>query len=401
MSRQGRPLQTLLAQTRDLWDRDTFRPHVRGEFSKAVRCGTLSLGAEVFASANGERVVPHTCKSRACPSCGHKATLMWQRDLEHDLPEVPYMHLSLTMPDVLWPLFRRNRRLLHDLAVLGAHVLQRWTKQRYGIRRLMVVFPHTFGRHLNFNCHLHILISEGGLDELGTRWRGQAPLNREAVMRMWQYAVITYLRQAHRAGLLIDDRGPRALVGLLRSQYERWWNVHVQRFQDKAHVLRYAGRYARKPPIAQHRLRHADRNGVRFQTKDTRTKQLVDTVYATEDFLAALADHLPDRYRHNVRYFGLLAPRLKAKAYHLLFARLGQRRQAKPSRLSWATEMQRAFGIDPLVDSRGERFTWVRSLPPLPAQSFAAETSRASGLLRRGTRSRVPSQPTRALVGSG
>jgi len=34
-----------------------------------------------------------------------------------------------------------------------------------------VVIPHTFARHLNFNCHLHILVSEGGLREDGTEWR--------------------------------------------------------------------------------------------------------------------------------------------------------------------------------------------------------------------------------------
>jgi len=32
------------------------------------------------------------------------------------------------MPDVLWPLFQRNRHLLHDLPVLGAHVLQQWAR---------------------------------------------------------------------------------------------------------------------------------------------------------------------------------------------------------------------------------------------------------------------------------
>ena len=40
------------------------------------------------------------------------------------------------MPDVLWPLFQQNRHLLHALPVL-----------------IMVIF-YTFGRHLNFNCHL-------------------------------------------------------------------------------------------------------------------------------------------------------------------------------------------------------------------------------------------------------
>ena len=175
-----RPLRRVLQITREAWDRDDTRPAVREAFRKAIDCGTPALGAEVFASQSEERVVYHTCKSHACPSCGHRATKAWQRDQWRELPDVPYAHVCLTMPDVLWPLFRRNRHLLHDLPVLGAQALQQRARQKYGIRLLIVVIPHTFGRHLNFNPHLHILVSEGGLSEDGTRWCSRARLDRKA-----------------------------------------------------------------------------------------------------------------------------------------------------------------------------------------------------------------------------
>ena len=111
------------------------------------------------------------------------------------------------MPEVLWPLFQRNRHLLHDLPILGAQVLQQWARQKYGIRLMIVVIPHTFGRHLNFNCHLHILVSEGGLREDGTQWCARARLDRKALMPMWRYAVITLLREAARAGVLETGLG--------------------------------------------------------------------------------------------------------------------------------------------------------------------------------------------------
>ena len=132
-------------------------------FRKVVDCGTAALGAEVYASANETRVVPHTCKSRACPSCGYRATTLWQRDQWRDLPDTRYAHVTLTMPDVFWPVFRQNRDLLHDLPVLGAKIIEHWAWHTYGVRLMILVIPHTFGRHLNFNCHLHILVSEGGL----------------------------------------------------------------------------------------------------------------------------------------------------------------------------------------------------------------------------------------------
>ena len=70
---------------------------------------------------------------------------------------------------------------------------------------MIVIIPHTFGRHLNFNCHLHILVSQGGLREDGTQWCARARLDRKALMPMWCYAVITLLREAARAGVLETD----------------------------------------------------------------------------------------------------------------------------------------------------------------------------------------------------
>jgi hypothetical protein len=74
------------------------------------------------------------------------------------------------MPDVLWPIFRQNRHLLHDLPTLGAAVIQQWAKLKYGVRAPIMVMPHTFGGRLNFNSHLHILLSAGGLQESEGRW---------------------------------------------------------------------------------------------------------------------------------------------------------------------------------------------------------------------------------------
>ena len=70
-------------------------------------------------------------------------------------------------------------------------------------------------------------------------------------------------------------------------------------------------------------------------TKDTRTKLMVETTYLPAAFLATLADHIPDRYRHNVRYFGLLAPRVKGRTHDAVFAAVGQERLGKPKRVPY------------------------------------------------------------------
>ena len=149
--RYQQPLKQILGATRDYWDLAEIRPAVRKNFGKMTNCRTPALGAEVYASETEQKIVYHTCKSRTCPSCGHRATLLWQREQWTALPDIPYVGLCFTMPDVLWPIFRQNRNLIQDLAAIGAAAIQEWVKARYGVRLHVLVVTHTFGRHLNYS----------------------------------------------------------------------------------------------------------------------------------------------------------------------------------------------------------------------------------------------------------
>ena len=74
---------------------------------------------------------------------------------------------------------------------------------------MILVVRHTFGRHLNFNPHLHILVSAGGLRAIGSEdWRSGLRFDKGArLMKRWRFALITYLREALRKGVLGCDLG--------------------------------------------------------------------------------------------------------------------------------------------------------------------------------------------------
>jgi hypothetical protein len=361
--RRKQPLKQIVTATRGLWDLPETRTAVRDAFNKMTKCGTLALGAEVFSSGTEQKLVPHTCKGRACPSCGHRATLLWQREQWCSLPDIPYVGIVFTMPSVFWPIFRQNRQLLHDLPTLAASVITQWVKLRYGARVLMIVIPHTFGSRLNFNSHLHILVSGGGLHESEGRWISPINFDKKKLMHMWRFAVITFLREALKAKAITYDSSSEDLRTLLADQY-RWWSVHVDSFASKEHFLRYAGRYVRRPPIAQHRIESISDREVEFWVKDKRQQRRVKVSYSIVEFVAALADQVPDRYKHRVRHFGLLAPRSKARTSAALFALLGQQNRPRPRRLGWAFSIRRDFGTNPLIDRHGQPMRWIGRLSP-------------------------------------
>jgi hypothetical protein len=97
-----------------------------------------------------------------------------------------------------------------------------------------MVIPHTFGARLNFNCHLHILVSAGGLAGSGGPWTPRLYFDRKKLMHMWRFAVITFLREALKVGVLKSNLHPANLTAVLARE-DRWWSTHVDYFQSKEH----------------------------------------------------------------------------------------------------------------------------------------------------------------------
>jgi putative transposase/transposase-like zinc-binding protein len=364
-------LKQILEASRDIWDRPGTRPAVRKNFAAVLDCGTPALGWEVYASDTEEKYCYHRCKSRFCPSCGYRATLQWLEEQEAVLPDIPYAGIVFTMPRELWAIFNRNRHLLHDLPVLGAGVIQQWIRIRYGVSVGIMVVPHTFGGDLKFNAHLHVLVSAGGLRQSEGRWMPRLQFNKNVLMRMWRYAVITHLRAALKAHVLKSDLDTHELQIILTTAYERHpgWIIYIDKIVSKSHFLRYAARYVRRPPIASWRLLKVTNREVEFVAKDTKAKRLIRTRCQLPDFVRLLAQHVPDNHRKAIRYFGLWAPRAKGQTYDALLLLLGETRRFHPQRLSWRSSLLKYFGRDPLIDGRGQEMHWIRRERRLPDNS--------------------------------
>ena len=246
-------LKQILETTQSVWDRPDTRPAIRKNFRAVINCGTPALGWEVYASDTEEKRCYHRCKSRFCPSCGYRATLLWLEQQEASLPDIPYAGIVFTMPRELWSVFGRNRHLLHDLPVVGASVIKQWIRSRYGANVLVVVVPHTFGGDLKFNSHLHILISAGGFQESSGRWIPFLRLEKDAIMRGWRHAVIDHLHRALKAGVLRSNLTAKDLSKILSVAYQHprhpKWIIFLDRIASKSHFLRYAARYVRRPRL--------------------------------------------------------------------------------------------------------------------------------------------------------
>jgi hypothetical protein len=361
------PLKQVLKDTIADWDHDGTPQNVRENFWKIINCGTVALGAEVLASGAEWKIVYHTCKSRFCPSCGARAAALWQEELGAGLPNIPYIEINFTMPKMFWPILQQNPSLLRDLPALGAAAIEFLAKAKYGVRVILMVVQQTYGGFLNFYPHLHTLVSAGGLKISSGRWIARLNFDKHQLMLAWRYALLAYLDEAIRADVLKSDLRKDELRKMLKTEGERIWNVFIGRSVSKRIVVDHIGRYIRKPPIAQRRLRRISEEEIEYLAKDTKHQRFSPVRYLKKAFVAMLIPHVLDRYRNSMRYFGLLAPRLK-NMLSVLFLLLKQKRQPRPLPLSWAQMTYKTFGTDPSVDSRGEQMGRVGRLGPANAQ---------------------------------
>ena len=120
--------------------------------------------------------IPFTCKSGFCLSCGRVYSDLAVAQVSKILhPGVIYRHVVLTVPEQLRQVFykaRKDRRLYAALMRAGYQCLEDVVsvirKQRVKIGAIVVL--HTHGRSGSYNPHIHIIVTDGGINEEEKQW---------------------------------------------------------------------------------------------------------------------------------------------------------------------------------------------------------------------------------------
>jgi hypothetical protein len=119
-----------------------IRPVVFENVRKVLACRTPVLGCHVWEceDCGHVKLMPHSCKSRLCPTCGKHATDVWADRVLNALLDVPYHHLIVAIPWQLRTLIAMNRREGLNLLVRAAtESVQQWARDVKGMRMGILV----------------------------------------------------------------------------------------------------------------------------------------------------------------------------------------------------------------------------------------------------------------------
>lgn len=194
-----------------------IRPVVIEEVEKFLHCGDLSNGFRVFkceACANVKRY-PIRCKGKFCPTCAVGEAQKWAEVQASDMYESVHRHVVMTIDQGLRPIFANHsyrQKLLKGLMDEAARLMTEYFQKR-GIEAGVITALHTFGSKLEFNPHIHMLVTMGGVTNQG-EWENYDYIPFVKLRKQWQTVVLKLIRRT------LSNRAKKQVQHLLQAAYE-------------------------------------------------------------------------------------------------------------------------------------------------------------------------------------
>lgn len=250
---------------------------------------------------------PFSCKVfHLCPSCDQKRNLLYAEYLAEDLLlDLPHRQFVFTIPKILRPYFKSNKRLFGEVSRLIFSLLSEFFSLVAGRELLCacVVSYQSFGEFARFHPHWHVLVLEGGFTKRDRFV--YLPLGADyEMLKVWQAAILSMFRKKG----LIDQ----AQVNMLKD-----WKHSGFSIESKTRLFSKADREA----LGQYVVRGATcADKIRYD-------QATDTVIWTAapkgfykgksetfkgfEFVDQLVAHLPPRRVQLVRRYGVYAGKVR------------------------------------------------------------------------------------------
>lgn len=340
---------------------DQVRPAVKENVRRMLQCRTPELGFHVYAcpDCGAGRVVPHSCKSRMCSSCGKPATDRWAEETLNRTLAVPYHHLVLSVPWEYRILALVNRNVMLNIFFRSAAAaIIEWCERYKGFTPGVTAVMHTFGSDLKFHPHVHLIVTAGGWSAAKGKWIGLTDgflMPESGLKKRWKYQVTTRTTAAQKAGELKIPKlkdGRRWTPGAILAQViHLTWHVMIgSPLKEAGFAVRYIGRYTRRPVIAEGRILRYDAKWVVFRHKDySQGGKRVTKTLPVMEFIGRLVRHIPEKHFRMVRHYGIFATRVRGTKLKAARESLGQASVETAPTPSWRERQRQRTGKDPLL----------------------------------------------------
>lgn len=281
--------------------------NIQANVQKMMGCGLFSSGyAEYRCSCGHIKRVAFSCKSRFCLRCGKVYIDNWVKKMKQSIfAKVEHRHIILTVPGSLWKYFH-NKQMLKLLADCGARLIEEVVSiclKGKQIKLGVILITQTAGRRSTWNPHLHLLVTEGGLDK-HNQWHKFYYFDYRILSKKWMYILLTALK----GSLVNDSEGLRLIDEVFRKNGARGFITRAKKEKvRKIDIIGYLIKYVASPPIALYRVTDYDGEYVRYWYREHPTDRQVFSKVSAYEFIAMLIQHIPAKGLKLIRHYGLYA----------------------------------------------------------------------------------------------
>lgn len=294
---------------KDYYEEIEYRLHPRdvvmNNIDKMIHCGDPSFGGAMYGCSHcgNLKFVPFRCHSKFCPTCGAKYSIDRSTIMSFKLVNCTHRHCVFTIDEELRHFFLEDRSLLNCLFSAVRNVILNMFHKINTSKNFVPGFVcvlHTFGRPLEWNPHIHCLITEGGYSD-------------DAFWRVVKHFNYRYLRKAFQTALLnamekkIGPSFKQVKAHIYKKDNNGFYVYAKPKLSDPKIVTKYISRYLGRPVIALSRIDSYDGDNVTFHYNKHEDNSFVKKTIPALDFIKLLIQHIPEKNFKMTRYYGIYA----------------------------------------------------------------------------------------------
>lgn len=283
------------------------------EVKKVIDCSLHNLGSSIYVCPNDNELYfcHHTCKSKLCSSCGIKSQKNISQNILENCIKYKHRHITFTIPKSLTVWFFNDlysNNLLFEAvndtlySIVNGKV-KKGRKYSFKYSPGFFAFLHTFGRPLNFNPHIHVIIAENIIDK-NKNFKKFNYFNYDALSKRFMKVLLDKMLKYFGNSLFKSTKNEMYL------KYKNGFYVHNNleddgyKFNSIEELIRYVTRYCARPVIAESRILNYDGENVTWYYSDHTFEDYHEITESTFSFITKLLQHLLPSNFKSIRSYG-------------------------------------------------------------------------------------------------
>ena len=326
-----------------------------------MNCKSVRFGYNISRCDKCEYTDIHanSCRNRNCPNCQAVLKEIWIDARSSEVIDADYFHVVFTVPAQLNPLIYANQKILYGLLhKCSAETLLELSKDKkyLGATPGIIQVLHAWNQELDYHVHMHCSISGGGITETGKRKRskGKFFIPVYVLRDKFKGKFLAELQKLYQQEKLIFSRSCEKMKNgyywreFRDSLYQKDWCPYIKEtFNGFGNAIDYLGRYTHRIAISNSRIISTDGGMVSFRAKDYRTNENKVVTITHQEFMRRFLQHVLPKGFQKIRYYGLLANRMKKKRLGIVFRIQNHRRfKSKYTGMEQDVMLYEMFHID-------------------------------------------------------